>query len=155
MRAHLRALNAGAEVIEAASGDIAAGRLFDRQLFQPAARIEQLDHWLAAVHEQHDHSAHFSAHVLRHAGSLSLAGTSVFLNRIVNEFKDQVLRIKGIAGFREKGGRPAVLHAVQNKFYPVAWLEQWPDDDHSSRLVIIGRELDTRRIDELFVALCV
>ena len=66
-----------------------------------------------------------------------------------------ILRIKGIAAFREKGGKPAVMHAVQNKFYPVSYLEDWPDDDHTSRLVFIGRHLNTQRIDELFAALCV
>ena len=86
---------------------------------------------------------------------MSLAGTSVFLNRVVNEFRDDILRIKGIAGFREKGGQPALLHAVQNKFYPVQWLERWPDDDRLSRLVLIGHSLDKTRIDEWFARLCV
>ena len=68
---------------------------------------------------------------------------------------DDVVRIKGIAAFREKGGKPAVIHAVQNKFYPVSYLESWPDADQTSRLVCSGRSLNTGRIGELFAALCV
>ena len=93
--------------------------------------------------------------MIRHAGRLSLAGTGVFLNRVVNQLKDDILRIKGIAAFRGKDERPAILHAVQNKFYPLAWLEHWPDADETCRFVFIGRELNTQRIDELFNKLCV
>ena len=155
VRTKVRTLNAGAEIVVATQGRIDPRRLFDRGLFQPGLRIELLEHWLAAAHDHADHGEHYGAHVIHHPHALSLAGTSVFLNRLVNEWKDDILRIKAIAGFREKGGRPAVLHAVQNKFYPVLWLERWPDRDQSSRIVIIGRDLDTRRIDEFFHALCV
>lgn len=155
LRARLAGINAGAEVVEVAQGDIDATRLFGRSLFQPGARDAALGRWLADTHAHHDHGARYGAHVIRSEGALSLAGTSVFLNRIVNEMKDDILRIKGIAAFREKGGKPAVMHAVQNKFYPVSYLDAWPDDDHSNRLVFIGRHLNTQRIDELFNALCV
>ena len=110
---------------------------------------------MGAAHAHHDHGARYGAHVIRHSGALSLAGTRVFLNRVVNEMKDHVLRIKGIAAFRQKGGKPAVIHALQNKFYPVSYLESWPAADQTSRLVCIGRSLNTGRIDELFAALCV
>ncbi|CAM9968374.1 unnamed protein product, partial [Phaeothamnion confervicola] len=155
LRARIAGINADAEVVEVAKGEIDATQLFGRSLFQPEARDEALARWMGAAHAHHDHGARYGAHVIRHNGALSLAGTSVFLNRVVNEMKDDILRIKGIAAFREKGGKPAVVHAVQNKFYPVSYLTSWPDADHTSRLVFIGRNLNTARIDELFAALCV
>lgn len=152
----------GAELVDAVRGDVTPARLLDRALFQPAVGIGDLNAWLGAgnsktdLHNhEHDHATEFAAHVIRHARPLSLAGTAVFLNRMVNELGDDILRIKGLAGFREKDGRPAVLHAVRNKFYPVEWLASWPDEDHDSRLVFIGRHLDIRRIEESFAALCV
>lgn len=155
LRVRLATMNPGAEVYEAAQGAIDPARLLDRGLFQPAARDATIARWLAATAHQHNHGARYGAHVIRHAGAWSLAGTSVFLNRVVNEFRDRLLRIKGIAAFREKGGRPALMHAVQDKFYPLAWLETWPDADEEGRLVFIGRDLDVNRIDELFNSLCV
>ncbi len=155
LRARIASINAGAEIVEVANGEIDASQLFGRSVFQPEARGAALAHWMAAAHAHHDHGERYGAHVIRHNGALSLAGTSVFLNRVVNEMKDDILRIKGIAAFREKGGKPAVLHAVQNKFYPVSYLDSWPDADETSRLVFIGRNLNTGRIDELFAALCV
>ena len=155
LRAELETINPGAEIHQVARGEVDATTLFGRQVFQPAARDAALARWLHASEHHHDHGARYGAHVIRHAGAWSLAGTSVFLNRVVNEFRDNLLRIKGIAAFREKGGRPAVLHAVQNKFYPVEWLDAWPDEDQEGRLVFIGRDLDVNRIDELFNSLCV
>lgn len=151
----IASINGGAEIVEVANGEVDAGHLFGRCLFQPAARDEALSHWLHCEHAHHDHGARYGAHQIRHTEPLSLAGTGVFLNRVVNEMKDNLLRIKGIAAFRTKGGQPAVFHAVQNKFYPIQWLAGWPDSDHTSRFVFIGRELDTQRIDELFASLCV
>ena len=48
-----------------------------------------------------------------------------------------------------------IVHAVQNKFYPLQWLWEWPDTDESCRLVFIGRDLDTQQLQERFQALCV
>ncbi|MEX2480065.1 MAG: GTP-binding protein [Gammaproteobacteria bacterium] len=160
LRSRLAASNGGAEILSAVHGALAPQQLLDRRRFQPGAGSADLNAWLGKGDSSgnahaHDHGAEFVAHVIRHTGPLSLAGTAVFLNRIVNESGDAILRIKGLAGFREKGGRPAVLHAVRNKFYPVEWLDAWPDGDHESRLVFIGRHIDSRRIDELFAALCV
>jgi G3E family GTPase len=151
----LREINQGAEIIEVVRGNIDPARLFGRSLFQPGRGAGQIGPWLAGAHPDSDHGAQYTSHVIRHVAPLSLAGTSVFLNRVVNELSQNILRIKGLAGFREKGGRPALLHGVQNKFYPVEWLDEWPDGDTTSRLIFIGRDLDTARIDELFGSLCV
>lgn len=160
-RAAVAAINPGAERLDVVAGAVAAQRLFGRGLFDPASRPESVGSWLRSHggHEhnehQHDHGSGYTTHVIMHADCLSLAGTSVFLNHAVNEQREQILRIKGIAGFREKDGAPAMLHAVQDKFYPIAWLDRWPSEDHSSRIVFIGRELDTDALDAKFNALCV
>jgi G3E family GTPase len=61
-----------------------------------------------------------------------------------------LLRVKGIVAIRESPETPAVVHGVQHVFHPIAWLDQWPSADRSSRLVLIGRRLD---IDWLYVLL--
>ncbi len=153
-------INPAAERIRAVAGTVAPAAIVGRARFSPAARAADLERWLA-LHAGHDHSHDpdhglgYGSHLILREGSLSLAGTSVFLNRVVNEERGRVLRIKGIAGFRERSGQPAVVHAVQNKFYPLEWLPAWPDLDHRSRLVFIGRGLDIARIDERFAALCI
>ncbi len=110
----LDGLNGGAERYRAEHGHLEPSLLLGRGLFQPDAPRADVAGWLAAGpgdahHPGHDHGAEYNAHVIRHPGPLSLAGTSVFLNRVVNEMKEHILRIKGLAGFNEKGGkyRPA------------------------------------------------
>lgn len=160
-RAAVDAINPGAERLDVIAGAVDARKIFGRDLFDPANRSASIGTWLR-VHEDHDHSVpghdhgtDYTTHAIVQSGPLSLAGTSVFLNHAVNEQREQILRIKGIAGFREKGGAPALLHAVQDKFYPVVWLDHWPSDDHTSRIVFIGRDLDTDALDKKFAALCV
>lgn len=160
-RALLATLNPVADLLEAVLGEVSAGQVIDDERPDPARRAGLVADWTArhAGHdhsdEAHGHGAHYRSHVCRHAGPLSLAGTTVFLNRVVNELGPRMLRIKGIAGFREKGGQPGIVHAVQNKFYPLQWLDAWPDDNHESRLVFIGRDFDPAAIEERFQALCV
>jgi G3E family GTPase len=158
--ARLRSLNPNAEVVPLVHGEIEPGRLFRRDLFTAAACARPRP---AAVglcdasggHEHdHDHGRHYDRHVVTADTPLSLAGMSVFLNRLVNEQRDRLLRIKGLAAFAGRGSTPGVIHAVRDKFYPIQWLEAWPDGDRSSRLVFIGKALDHARIDAEFDRLC-
>jgi G3E family GTPase len=38
-------------------------------------------------------------------------------------------------------GRPAVVHGVQHVFSAPEFLDRWPSDDHTTRLVFIGTGL--------------
>ncbi|MCC7122167.1 MAG: GTP-binding protein [Gammaproteobacteria bacterium] len=163
VRALVADLNPSARVVAAVHGELSATVIAatdSADVLASVRRVAQLDAWTArhaghAEAGEHAHGAHYRTLVCRHADPLSLAGTTIFLNRVVNELGQRILRIKGIAGFRERGGRPGVIHAVQNRFYPVQWLDEWPDDDHTSRLVFIGRDFDPDPIEERFEALCV
>mgnify|MGYP001346156826 CR=1 FL=1 len=153
------ARNPAAVVADAVLGALPARLVVEEERPDAGRRAALVADWTArhAAHAQgaHDHGARYASLVLRHAGPLSLAGLTVFLNRAVNELGPRILRIKGIAGMREKEGRPAIVHAVQNKFYPLQWLDAWPDADHDSRIVFIGRDLESSALEERFRALCV
>ncbi len=151
--AAIRAVNASAAVHPAVAGDIDPALLFGRDLFDPAGAAAAVERWLGPLGPAgagHRHGASCATHAIVRAGPSSLAGTTVFLNHVVNAQRDAILRIKGIAGFRERGGRPAVVQAVRDKFYPLRWLDEWPDADHSTRFVFIGRDLDPARLDAEF-----
>jgi G3E family GTPase len=156
----IKRINAAAPCVDAMQGDVPPALFAVAETVDASRRAGLVAAWIDhhAAHAPdagHDHGSHYTSHVCRHPEPLSLAGTTVFLNRVVNELGPRILRIKGIAGFREKGGRPAVVQAVQNKFYPLQWLDDWPDADHGSRLVFIGRDFDVAAIEERFQGLCV
>jgi G3E family GTPase len=64
-----------------------------------------------------------------------------------------LLRVKGVAKLAEHPDRPVVVHAVQHLMHPPAVLDRWPDDDHSTRMVFIVRDIDPHTIKGLFNAL--
>lgn len=51
-----------------------------------------------------------------------------------------VLRIKGLVAVEGYGG-PVLIHGVQHVFSPPQVLDDWPDDDTRSRLVVIARDI--------------
>ena len=52
-----------------------------------------------------------------------------------------ILRVKGLLDVG--GAGPLVLNGVQHVVHPPVHLDAWPDDDRRSRLVFIGRGIDT------------
>lgn len=159
VRALIAELNSGADVIGAVRGELPPAAIADSLCAadDPASRAALAAAWISRHTTRpaaHTHEKHYRSIVCRHPEPLSLAGTTVFLNRTVNELGARILRIKGIAGFRERQGRPGLIHAVQNRFYPLQWLDEWPDADRESRLVFIGRDFEPDSIEERFAALC-
>ena len=58
---------------------------------------------------------------------------------------ERVLRMKGLVNAAGEPG-PRAVHAVQHTLYPSARLPAWPSEDHTTRLVFIGRGLEEREV---------
>ena len=58
---------------------------------------------------------------------------------------ERVLRMKGLVNATGEPG-PRAVHAVQHTLYPSARLPAWPSEDHTTRLVFIGRGLEEREV---------
>jgi G3E family GTPase len=69
------------------------------------------------------------------------------LGRLAADHGNDLLRVKGLIRFADRPDRVAVIHAVQHTIYRPDWLEDWPDQDIRSRLVLITRGLAA---DDLF-----
>jgi Putative GTPases (G3E family) len=46
-----------------------------------------------------------------------------------------------------------VIHGVQHVFHPPAWLDRWPSDERSSRIVLITRHVPQRWVEALLEAI--
>ena len=53
----------------------------------------------------------------------------------------RLLRLKGLVDLAEAPGRPAVIHGVQHVFSAPEFLPAWPDEDRTTRIVLIGEAL--------------
>jgi G3E family GTPase len=72
------------------------------------------------------------------------------LGGLAGERGGDLLRVKGIVCFAERPGRPAVVQAAQHAMFSPEWLEDWPDNDHRSRLVFVVRDIPRAEILEHF-----
>jgi G3E family GTPase len=62
-----------------------------------------------------------------------------------------LLRVKGIVAFSDggvsdPGGQPALVQAAQHTMFAPEWLDDWPDEDHRSRLVFIVHDIPREEI---------
>jgi G3E family GTPase len=154
LAARLHALNPTAPKMTAVHGAVDAKRLFGGGLYDPAARGPDVRRWLGAeavVHGRHDNAV--ACFCLRRSVPLRAVTLTLFLQVLAEHCGACLLRLKGLVNVRESPGRPAVIHGVQHVFHPPAWLDAWPDDDHTTRIVVIGLDLDQRWLEALLDAL--
>lgn len=72
-----------------------------------------------------------------------------FIELLSSQMGSKLLRLKGIINIKGKDG-PAIIHGVQHIFHPVEWLKEWPDEDKSTRMVFITRDIKKTVIEEFF-----
>jgi len=139
----LQALNPGAPKLAAVHGAVDATQLFTRRA-----------HWDATLYETsaHHHGG-INTFCLRRETPLHAATLSLFLQLVAEHCGARLLRLKGIVDVVESPGRPAVIHGVQHVFHPPAWLDAWPDEDRSTRIVVISQGLDAQWLQDVLEVL--
>ena len=134
-------------------------------LYDPQTKTSDVRRWLAteayaqAAHQHHDHSHDVSRHD-DHIRSFSLvseaaipaASFELFLELVRAMHGPNLLRFKGVVKLAETPDSPLVVHGVQHILHPPTRLPNWPDGDHSTRMVFITRDIEERTIRELFAA---
>ncbi len=137
----LRRLNPAAPQLTALHGAVDANLLFNSSVYEPR------------VYEAHAHSDDVSTFCLRRSEPLHAVTLGHFLQVVAEHCGAKLLRLKGLVDVVESPGRPAVIHGVQHVFHPPAWLDAWPDDDRSTRIVVISQGLDAGWLQDLLEAL--
>ena len=79
-------------------------------------------------------------------GELSRLDFARALGGLARERGTDLLRVKGIVRFSDRPERPAVVQAAQHAMFAPEWLEDWPDQDHRSRLVFIVHDIPRAEI---------
>jgi G3E family GTPase len=136
----LRGLNPTADVLEVSFGDVDPEVLFGGE----GRRLRALP---AESHPEHDG---VQAHSLVFDEQLDWIAFGVWLTMLLASRGSDVLRVKGLLNVGGFG--PLLLNGVQHVVHPSVHLDEWPDDDHRSRVVFIGRGLDRRALEESLAA---
>lgn len=158
LKARLTALNPGARLLEAVAGEIAPELLYDTGLYQPGAKIPDVQKWLRAEAYRQvlprgsaisqtlaptapRHDERIRAFAITIDQPIVWQGLVDALEMLTSLRGDEMLRIKGIVNVVGEAA-PRAIHAVQHTLYPAARLPAWPDADHRTRLVFIVRDLN-------------
>ena len=103
-------------------------------------------------HHEHDvnrHGDNIKTFAMVTSQPVSMRSVNFFLELLMSQMGEDILRIKGILNINGEN-KPAVIHGVQHIFHPLEWLEKWPSNDKTSRLVFITKNINKKNIDELF-----
>jgi G3E family GTPase len=141
LETRLRALNPGAEIVEAAFGEIEPGRLFDRP------RTDARD---IAVEETHAHEGGIRPFSLVFEEQLDWTAFGIWLTMLLQAHGSDLLRVKGMLNVGGEG--PLLLNGVQHVVHPPEHLESWPDDDRRSRIVFIARGFEPASVERSLLA---
>ena len=179
LRERLSRLNPSARILDAAKGEAPASALLDAGLYDPVRKTLDVRAWLNAegfeperLDAPHDHAddrlhhherAHAHPDVNRHDARIRAfcmrSGTPIeptafdlFLELLRNAHGPSLLRVKGIVALADDPTRPVVIHGVQHVFHPPVRLPAWPDDDDSTRIVFILRDMEPAFVNGLWKA---
>ena len=70
----------------------------------------------------------------------------IWLTMLLHAHGTEILRVKGLLDTGAAG--PLLVNCVQHAVHPPVHLDTWPDDDRSSRLVVIGRRVERAALEE-------
>ena len=105
--------------------------------------------------EHHNHTTDVSRHgdiVASHLTFSKPVDAALFeacLQMLMNFRGPDLLRVKGIVNVAGMD-LPMVIHGVQHVFHPPEVLDKWPDEDRSTRVVIIARNFEQEQIAACF-----
>ena len=91
------------------------------------------------------HDAHIRAHCFVVQDAASWAGIAAWWHLVSELYGDRLLRCKGLLRIADTG-EIVFLQGVQRVFHRPERMRDWPDADHRSRLVCIGRDLDNAQL---------
>ena len=157
LTARVRALNPGTQVMRADEPGaqpvqwlIGGGALPKRDPEDVRAwlNVEAYNARLVHVraHDQpidaHSHESRIATFCLVRDEPITLLGLELLLEAVMQNLGPALLRLKGLVNVSDRDGQPAVIHGAQHLLHNIAWLERWPDEDRSTRIVFITDGID-------------
>lgn len=138
--AKLCALNPRASIDKAVDG-----ALDPRRLIEPAGEPR------SAFVAEASHSDGIGSFVLTDTAPIKWPAFARAIDTLQALRGPDLLRAKGILNVEGCRG-PVVVQMVQHLIHPPVELETWPDDDRTSRLVFITRDISEQQVRALFAA---
>ena len=155
----LSALNPGATQHRMTFGHIDPHAILDVGLFDSESKKAQPQRWLRAPERspaargtlpQKIHDDAIASFTITLPQPLRWSQLEPALKKLCEQHGQGLLRLKGIIHVDDSPA-PLAVHAVQHTLYPPTLLEGWTEEHPSSRVVIIGKGLDEKKIRNLLM----
>ncbi len=151
LRVRLYGINPSARVLEAPFGEVDTDELLrpaadPYEPRPPEANPEGADPGAPGENARHVSRTHSTS--LTFDGPVNWTAFGIWFSMLLHARGEDVLRVKGLLDVGEAG--PVLLNGVQHVVHPPDHLEEWPDEDHRSRIVFITRDI---RSEELLASL--
>ena len=156
LKERVRQINPRANVHEVANGAIDPEDLMPYETEDTEQVLVDISQWMGSTEETR-HKADCNDHPHAHAHDSDQSGIRTFLieldepvdrdefnefmQDLALEFGENLLRMKGLLNVADRSEQPAVVHGVQHVFFPIRWLDRWPGEDRTSKLVFITQGL--------------
>jgi len=146
----IRALNPTASITTANQSRVAAGSLLGVRRFSLPALLELEPDLLDENAHDHEHDASIQSCALIEAGALDPDRFNRWINQLVQERGQQLMRMKGVLHF-ESEPRQFHFHSVHMLLEGRPGRAWRADETRENKFVFIGRDLDMPRLREAFV----
>ncbi len=140
LAAQLRALNPGAEILEAVNGEIDPSRLTE-----PAGVARN------AFVAEAAHSDGIGSFVITESTPMPWPAFAKAMDTLMALRGPDLLRAKGFLNVDGCQG-PVVVQFVQHLAHPPVELDAWPDGNRQSRIVFITKNIGEQQVRDLFAA---
>ena len=157
LAATLAALNPGATQHRMVLGHIDPAAILNVGLFDMERRTAQPQRWLRIPENaasaqgmlpQKIHDDAITSFTVTLPQPLRWSALEKALERLCEQHGTGLLRLKGII-HAEESPVPLAIHAVQHTLYPPTPLAGWSEERPESRVVVIGKDLDEKKIRNL------
>ncbi|WP_342360392.1 GTP-binding protein [Terrarubrum flagellatum] len=149
LRASLESVNPLAAILDAQAGEASASAVIAAvsDAPRPASRRS------AATDVEPPPASHgVRSFTLTSATPVRAEQLDVFLELLQTSKGPDLLRVKGLVFLAQEPETPLVIHVAQSVMHPPRLLERWPDDDRSTRLVFIVRDIEPDFVASLWDA---
>ena len=141
LMSRLAGLNPSARMLEAAFGDVDLA-----ELLRPGGADTTLKEASLPVDSHHTHDTYSVS--VTFDGAVDWSAFGIWFSMLLHSRGEDVLRVKGFLDVGETG--PVVINGVQHVIHPPDHLDEWPDEEHRSRIVFITRGIrDEELLDSL------
>ena len=80
---------------------------------------------------------------------ISRYGLELLLGAVERNLGTALLRLKGLVHVQESPDTPAVIQGAQHLLHNLVWLEEWPSEDRSTRIVFITSGIEHADLEEM------